>query len=558
MMQTCCENEPFLPRVCSSSYMLHVLQLKMWCLLGQLPQAMWTVHILPLLGLRDLSRLDCSGCSKQGRAELLAMIENHSIQVHDGNVKGGMRALIQWISSRRLKIETITITRNHCVALDSIDEQLSLTEVGNISLSYSAIAEGMNNGLVIVSDNTLSRVKSLYFGPFAPLDILTAHVPKDMIVAEAILYMPNLTHLTIALNAELGDKLCLVLALRGGLLREVSIHAYAIPDAEVVVETVAGACPMLRSFMLEYHQTNNTVTLDSLQSLLSECPRLQELFISPPDREDSLGSAAALLNAATKFTTVHYSKLILDRVALATWVTHGTKLTSVGLTWQLYQADIDERAGDAFAHVRDLTASNLADEDALRGLQEALRHTTRLQTLTVTLDCIEAPGLPLSLVTQLAAFWTHLVSVALHNGAGLDDDDAVDAAFSALAEHNPHLQALLMHHCVYIGDQTVSAITKHCPHFESLEVYPQLWASDAGLVALVRACLHLTRITTGASSVTDAGLLAVAENGAPFLESLRLQTSSPVSERTKAMLKEGCPKLRNLNLQVWSGLWKGD
>jgi hypothetical protein len=63
------------------------------------------------------------------------MIEDHSIQVHDGNMKGGMRALIQWISFRRLKVETITITRNHCVALDSIDEQLSLTEVGNISLS---------------------------------------------------------------------------------------------------------------------------------------------------------------------------------------------------------------------------------------------------------------------------------------------------------------------------------------------------------------------------------------------------------------------------------------
>jgi hypothetical protein len=558
MMQTCCENEPFLPRVCSSSYMLHVLQLMMWCLLGQLPRAMWTVHILPLLSLRDSSRLDCSVCSKRARAELLAMIEDHSIQVHDGTVKGGMRALIQWISFRRLKVETITITRNHCVALKSIDEQLSLTEVGNISLSYPAITEDMNNGLVVVSDNTLSRVKSLYFGPFSPLDISTAHVPKDMIVAETILYMPKLTHLTVTLNAELGDKLCLVLALRGGLLREVSIHAYAVPDAEVVVETVAGACPLLRSFMLEYHLTNNTVALDSLQSLLSECPRLQELFISPPTGEDLLASAAQLLNASTNFTTLHCSKLILDRAALSAWATHGTNLTSVGLTWQLYQADIDERAGDALAHVRDLTASNLADEDALRGLQEALHYTTRLQALTVTLDRIEAPGLPLSLVTQLAASCTHLVSVALHNGAGLDDGDAVDAAFAVLAEHNPHLQALLMHPCVYIGDQTVGAIAKHCPRFRSLEVYPELRVSDAGLVALVRACLHLTRITTGASSVTDAGLLAVAENGAPFLESLRLQTSSPVSERTKAMLKEGCPKLRNLNLQVWSGLWKGD
>jgi hypothetical protein len=529
--------------------MLHVLQLKMWCLLWQLPQAMWTVHVLPLLGLRDLSRLDCSGCSKQGRAELLAMIENHSIQVHDGNVKGGMRALIQWISFRRLKVETITVTRNHCVALDSFDKQLSLTEVGNISLSYSAIAEGMNNGLGIVSDNTLSRVKSLYFGPFAPLDISTAHVPKDMIVAETILYMPKLTHLTVTLNAELGDKLCLVLALRGGLLREVSIHAYAVPDAEVVIETVAGACPLLRSFMLEYHLTNNTVTLDSLQSLLSECPRLQELFISPPAGEDSLGSEAALLKAATEFTTLHCSKLILDRAALSAWVTHGTDLTSVGLTWQLYQADIDECAGDALAHVRDLTASNLADEGTVHGLQEALHHTTRLQTLTVTLDRIVAPRLPLSLVTQLAASCTHLVSVALHNGAGLDDGDAVDAAFSALAEHNPHLQALLVHHCVYIGDQTVGAIAKHCPRFRSLEVYPELRVSDASLLALVRACLHLTSITTGASSVTDAGLLAVAENGAPFLESLRLQTSSPVSESTRTVLMERFPKL-----QVWSGL----
>jgi hypothetical protein len=156
-------------------------------------------------------------------------------------------------------------------------------------------------------------------------------------------------------------------------------------------------------------------------------------------------------------------------------------------------------------------------------------------------------------VSHLSTTSVSRVSVTLHNGAGLDDGDAVDAAFAALAEHNPHLQALFVHHCSYFGDQTVRSIAEHCPHFASLVVYPELRVSDAGLLALVRACLHLASITAGASSVTDVGLLAVAENGAPFLEVLRLQTSTQVSDGTKAMLKEGCPKLRNLNLQVWWG-----
>jgi hypothetical protein len=486
----------------------------MWCAFGNLSRDLWAGPVLSLLDLRSLNRLDSAISSKAGRAEFVKMLEQQDVQVHDGGVKGNVKDFIRWISLRRLRVRTITITRDHPLVLAEIEDMQPI--VDEILLSYSAAVEGMNNELAFISPHILSRVDSLYFGPITLRDIDTAHVDKDKIIAQSVSYLPQLARLVINMNTQLGRNLCWALQNRGGQLRELNVQTYAVQDADAVLCSVAAGCPKLQSITFLFSLTNKAVTLAGLLSLSHGCPLLEVVSINPP-YDALISSAAPFLETSSNLTSVNCSTLILDCAALSTWIAKKTNLKSVGLAWDLYQQDVSEHAAEVLGRVKDLTADRVGAMGAIRGLQEALRYTTQLETVKINLE--QSMGLhlplPLSIVTQLATSCTRLVSVWLSNTEGLDGGEATDEAFALLAAQNRNLQEMFVLRCNHIGDQTRHSTGAHPPPVRSLYICPALRVTDAGLLALARGCPKLSKISTGASRVTDAGLRAVAECGTP-------------------------------------------
>jgi hypothetical protein len=101
----------------------------------------------------------------------------------------------------------------------------------------------------------------------------------------------------------------------------------------------------------------------------------------------------------------------------------------------------------------------------------------------------------------------------------------------------------------------VLAVAAHCPLFRDLEVTHGLRLSDDTLLALVSGCSHLIAVyTLDTVEVTEAGLLALADQRPACLVLLRLCSSDTISVATRERLRACCPKLR-LNLTNESVRW---
>jgi hypothetical protein len=511
----------------------------MWSELGELPRELWRANVLPLLALNDLVRVDTAIASKIGREEFSALLKDQRVQIDDGQLKGDVAGAFRWTHVRRLHVDTVKIGRNHCNALRVAD--LVQQRVGSIFLSFSDVVEGMDDGLHHISSNTLSCVHELYFGPYKQSSGRSS-IDEDGAVAETVRRFPDLTKLTIEVNAQLGPQICQALTLRGKLLDEVSLVANAVPDAAHVISTAANACPQMRKFTLDYNVTHQPPTSASLALLARKCTLLEELVVNSPC-EYTVGSAAEVITAANNLTKLCCAELVLNGAALSAWVRTKRNLIDVVVSWDLYAKDVGASAAGVLARVRELGIHNVS---GTCGLQKALRFTTGLRGLFIEMEESSEVPLPLSIVTQLAETCSELTHVELFSCAGLDDGDAVDAAFAALARHNHNLQSLTVTTCDYIGDRTLLAIAAYCPQFRELEVTHGLLLTDDTLLALVRGCGQLTRVVSSndVSDVTEAGLVALADHGHAYLETLCLQTSYVVSDATRELLRERCPKLR--------------
>jgi hypothetical protein len=511
----------------------------MWSGLGELPRELWTANVLPLLALNDLVRVDTAIASKIGREEFSALLKDHHVQFDDSKLIGDVAGAFRWTHVRCLHVDTVKIGRHHCNALRTADQVQQ--RVGSIFLSFSDVVEGMDDGLHHISSNTLSCVHELYFGPYKQSSGHSS-IDEDGAVAETVRRFPGLKKLTIEVNSQLGPQICQALTLRGKLLDEFSLVASAVPDAAYVISTAANACPQLRKFTLDYNVTHQPPTSASLALMARQCPLLEELVVISPG-EYMAGSAAEVITAANNLTKLCCSELVLDAAAMSAWVRTKRNLIDVALSWDLYAKDVSASAVDALARVRELSIHNVS---GTCGLQKALRFTTGLRGLFIEMEESSEVPLPLTVITQLAETCSELTHVELFSCGGLDDGDAVDAAFAALARHNRDLLSLTVATCDYIGDRTVLAIAAHCPQFRELEVTHGLLLTDDTLLALVRGCGLLTTVASSndVSDVTEAGLVAVAHYGHACLETLCLRTSYVVSDATRELLRERCPKLR--------------
>jgi hypothetical protein len=279
---------------------------------------------------------------------------------------------------------------------------------------------------------------------------------------------------------------------------------------------------------------------------------LEEVSVAVACR-GTIGSAAEVLEAPGKLPKLRCPELELDGAALAAWVNTDARLIELEVSWDLYATDVTDCAAAVLGRLREL---QIRDVRATCGLQEVLRFTTNLRTLQIAMRMQDpAVPLPLSIVTQIAVACRHLIYINITNLAGIDDGDAVDEAFAALAEHNSNLQRLCVSTCDYIGDRTVLAIAAHCPLFRDLEVTHGLRLSDDTLLALVSGCSHLIAVyTLETVEVTEAGLLALADQRPACLVLLRLCSSGTIGEVTRERLRERCPKLR-LNLTNENVRW---
>jgi hypothetical protein len=516
----------------------------MWCELGALPYDVWSAKILPLLDLHDVVRVDTAIVSKIGRDEFSAVLKNHRVPFDDCRVKGKVADVVQWINGRCIKVSGVKIARNHTCTLHAISLISHL--VGSISVHFSNILHGMNDGLQLISSNTLIRVNELYIDAPNRRRSELLFVDKDSIVAATIQHFPALSKLTVSLYGQFGPQMSQALSLRGGLLEEVSITAYPVFSVAQVILITANSCPRLRRFTLKSGVTNRELTSAMLALLLRRCPLLEELSVAVACG-GTIGSAAEVIGESRKLTKLCCPELVLDGAALAAWVNTDARLVELEVSWKLYATDVDDCAAVVLGRLREL---QISDVRATCGLQGALRFTTNLRTLLIAMMTQDpAVPLPLSIVTQIAVTCRHLIYINLSNLAGIDDGDAVDKVFAALAEHNSNLQRLSVSVCSYIGDRTVLAIAAHCPQFRTLDVKHGLRLTDDTLLALVRGCTLLTKIRSysGTTAVTEAGLVALADHGHTCLEALCVRTSFAVSDSTRELLRERCPKLR-LNL----------
>jgi hypothetical protein len=515
---------------------------RMWCRLGALPRELWAAKVLPLLDSNDLVRVDSAIVSTTGRGEFSVLLKDHRVQINDNKVKGNVADAFQWSHARCLTVDAVKISRDHSLALSAVEWTQQLP--GCISLSFSDVEACMDDGFQHVPSDILSCVNELYFGPYTP-SLGNSSVDTDTVVAATILHFPGLTKLTVQMCDEMGPHVCQALSQRGKLLEEFSLVADVVPDAAHVISAVANFCPQLRKFTLQYNATDQPPTSASLALVAQKCPLLEELVVSTP-WEYTVDSAVEVMAAANNLTKLYCTELALDGAALSAWVSTDKSLVEVDLSWDLYATDVSSSAAVALARLRDL---QIHDVTATCGLQEALRYTTGLRGLLVQLEESSEVSLSLSIVTQLASTCRQLVHVELFNSAGLDDGDEVDAAFAALAENNRDLQSLAVSTCDYIGDRTVLAIAAHCPQFRRLDVKHGLRLTDDTLLALVQGCAQLTKIRSysGTTAVTEAGLIALADHDHTCLEALCVRTSFAVSDSTRELLRERCPKLR-LNL----------
>jgi hypothetical protein len=238
----------------------------------------------------------------------------------------------------------------------------------------------------------------------------------------------------------------------------------------------------------------------------------------------TIGSGAEVLEAPGKLTKLRCPELELDGAALAAWVNTDARLVELEVSWDLYATDVNGSAAAVLERLREL---QISDVRATCGLQEALRITTNLRTLLIAMMMQDpAVHVPLSIVAQIAVACRHLIYIHITNLAGIDDGDAVDKAFAALAEHNSNLQRLSVSVCRYIGDRTVLAVAAHCPQFRDLQVTHGLRLSDDTLLDLVGGCSHLAGVyTLDTVEGTEAGLLALADQRPACLVLLRLCSS---------------------------------
>jgi hypothetical protein len=125
----------------------------------------------------------------------------------------------------------------------------------------------MDDGLQLISSNTLFRVSELYIDAPNRRRSELLSIDKDSIVAATIQHFPALSKLTVSLCGQFGPHMCQALSLRGGLLEEVSITAYPVFSVAQVILITANSCPRLRRFTLRSGVTNRELTSAMLASL---------------------------------------------------------------------------------------------------------------------------------------------------------------------------------------------------------------------------------------------------------------------------------------------------
>jgi hypothetical protein len=150
-----------------------------------------------------------------------------------------------------------------------------------------------------------------------------------------------------------------------------------------------------------------------------------------------------------------------------------------------------------------------------------------------------------------------------------------DATLSAVAEHLPLLETLIMRHtgitdigvaCVaaacskleyislgskdravcLVGDDGVRALAKGCPLLHTLDFDYAQHVADGGLLALAAHCPKLrVFVARCAFRVTDDALMTLVE-GCPLLERITVPASSSVTDRSLRYIAQHCAHLVRL------------
>ncbi|CAI5473457.1 unnamed protein product [Closterium sp. Yama58-4] len=329
---------------------------------------------------------------------------------------------------------------------------------------------------------------------------------------------PSLTHLNLSSCQSLTDPA--IATLRHGCT---ALQSLDVSGCEQVTDVglmalTAGAIPLTALTAAFCPQVSDNLLavlprFPSLRPLAAACPNLLSLDIT---------CCSSVTDATLLTLSAHCRRLACVRMEACRGVSDAGL---VGL----------------FQHCTALSTLDLTDCGISDTTVQGLRHCPLLQSLKLGFDMdITDAGL-----ISLAASCSSLTELDLYRCEGVSC-----AGIASVAQACTGLSTLNLSYCHRVRDAALIAIARHCPRLRNLEC---TGVDDAGFIALAHGCPDLQQANLSYTSISDAGLGAMA--GMACMTKFNLVHCSRLSMPGLEAALTRCVGLKKVKLlQAWRPL----
>eukprot|EP00899_Mesostigma_viride_P009542 jgi/Mesvir1/1858/Mv16416-RA.1 len=301
-----------------------------------------------------------------------------------------------------------------------------------------------------------------------------------------------------------------------------------------------------------------------LSWLLTKCPNLTALSVASradheaPWRDRDASSLSWHLGV---FNKVASGTLSLEEIGPR--YRGSLRYLNVAGCWDVTSAGIIALASScSFLEALDVSFCAV-DDAAIRAVVTGCRHLSRLSVAKC--PCVSDASITfLSEECRGRLTWVDvgdtrvtaagIIVLAIHGGANLchlalDGCAVTDECLSAIGRHCPSLRHLGLRRCAGGGVslEGVRQLGLGCPQLDHMDLAQCSWVADLGIRLLAESWPHLTHLDLAATSATDAGVAAVAQN-CWRLEHLDVAgcTGGGITDASIIAVARGCPRLRHL------------
>lgn len=326
---------------------------------------------------------------------------------------------------------------------------------------------------------------------------------------------------------------------------------------DVAIQELTLACPLL------------------VNLVISRCPRITDVSLMYPPR-------------GLQVFTIADCPLVTDATAMALARNCGASLRAVRFGRHVIDASVDSQtAGSNPGGTMKITDQGIALIAAASPGLEAITLTAQNGDLAVaalghhckgllTLDAtgsqvtdrafVGDSGMPAQINQQPAPFLNNQQGPFMNNqpGPGMPvlNNQVVpmipaQPQIPIQASVFPHLQKIVLAHCVAVTDLTVSAVARNCPDLKHLNVAHCERLTDESIIQIAEQCPRLSILdVTKCTNLTDRAVTAVARY-CRDLKKIIMSNCSLVSTQSLEELAANCHELMHVNLSRCDGATDG-